>query len=166
MDARGASALREACGDADICPFTTVPVVYSEDAAVQWIERQRARAAAGTGIVLAIIPTGKQEPVGMIGLFGIDRPEPIARFGYWLIARARGRGLAIDAARALGRWAFACLGVEALLIDCEPTNQASARVAANLGATLTGSRWMRVGDDEVELNRYRLDRIPGDSGVR
>lgn len=103
MDARGASALREACGDADICPFTTVPVVYSEDAAVQWIERQRARAAAGTGIVLAIIPTGKQEPVGMIGLFGIDRPEPIARFGYWLIARARGRGLAIDAARALGQ---------------------------------------------------------------
>jgi [ribosomal protein S5]-alanine N-acetyltransferase len=158
-----ASALREACGDADICRFTTVPVVYSEDAAVQWIERQRVRAAAGTGIVLAIVPTGDPQPVGMIGLFGMNRPEPIARFGYWLIARARGRGLATDAARALSRWAFACLEVEALLIDCEPSNLASARVAAHLGATLSGSRWVRIGDDEVELDRYRLERIPDDS---
>jgi len=130
---RDASALREACGDEDICRFTTVPRAYSEDAAVQWIGRQHAHASAGTAIVLAIIPTGDQEPVGMIGLFGLDRPEAIARFGYWLLARARGRGLAKDAAQALGEWAFACLGIEALVIDCEPTNQASVRVAAHLG---------------------------------
>lgn len=129
-----ASALREARGDADICRFTTVPAVYAVDAAVQWIERQRARAAASAAIVLAIVPTGDQAPVGMVGLFGIDRPEGVARFGYWLIARARGRGLAIDAARALGAWAFASLGVEALVIDCEPANLVlGARSCASRG---------------------------------
>jgi RimJ/RimL family protein N-acetyltransferase len=72
---KDASALREACGDPDICRITTIPVVFSKDAAVHWIERQQARATTGTAIVLAIIPTGGQEPVGMIGLFGLDRPE-------------------------------------------------------------------------------------------
>jgi [ribosomal protein S5]-alanine N-acetyltransferase len=155
-----ASALREACGDEDICRFTTVPRVYSESAAVQWIRRQQAHAIARTAIVLAIVATGGSEPVGMIGLFGLDQPERVARFGYWLIARARGRGLAKHAAQALGDWAFAYLEIEALVIDCEPTNQASARIAAYLGAALTGSRLVRAGGAEVELNRYRLSRMP------
>ncbi len=96
----------------------------------------------------------------MIGLFGLDQPQLVARFGHWLIARARGRGLAKDAARALADWAFACLEIEALVIDCEPTNRASARVAADLGAALTGSRLARAGGAEVELNRHRFGRMP------
>ena len=127
---------------------------------MQWIERQHAHAKPGTAIVLAIVAVGDQTPVGMIGLFGLDRPERVARFGYWLIAPARSRGLVTGAAKELGDWAFACLGIEALVIECEPTNQASARVAARLGARLAGSRWVRVGDHEVELDRYRLDRMP------
>lgn len=155
-----ASALREACGDEDICRFTTVPRVYSEDAAGQWIKRQHAHATAGTAIVLAIIAAGEPGPVGMIGLFGLDRPERVARFGYWLLARMRGRGLAKDAAEVLSDWAFGCLGIEAVVIDCEPANRASARVAAHLGAALTGSRWVRAGGADVELDRYRLERMP------
>jgi RimJ/RimL family protein N-acetyltransferase len=83
------AALREACGDEDICRFTTVPRVYSQAAAMQWIERQHAHSTDGSAIVLAIVPVGRQEPVGMIGLFGLDQPEPVARFGYRLIAQAR-----------------------------------------------------------------------------
>jgi [ribosomal protein S5]-alanine N-acetyltransferase len=154
------SALREAGGDEDICRFTTVPRVYSKDAAIQWIGRQHAHASDGTAIVLALVAPGSQAPVGMIGLFGLDQAEPVARFGYWLIARARGQGLVKDAARALGDWAFACLGIDALIIDCEPINRPSARVAAHLGAALIGSQWVCTGGTEVELHRYRLDRMP------
>ena len=138
--------------------FTTVPRLYSEDAAVQWIGRQHAHASAGTAVVLAIVPDGEHEPGGMVGLFGLDQPGHVARFGYWLIARARGRGLATSAARALGGWAFASLGIEAIAIDCEPGNVASARVGAHLGGTRTGSRRVRVGGAEVELERYTLPR--------
>jgi RimJ/RimL family protein N-acetyltransferase len=155
-----ALALREACGDEDICRFTTVPQVYGQTAAVQWIKRQHAHASAGTAIVLAIIAAGGHDPVGMVGLFGLDQPERIARFGYWLIARARRRGLATCAADALAAWAFVRLGVDAIVIDCEPMNVASARVAEHLSAAFTSSRIVRADGAEVELERYTLTRIP------
>jgi hypothetical protein len=56
--------LREACGDEDICRFTTVPRVYSEEAAVKWIRRQHPHAVTGTAVVLAIIAAGAPEAVG------------------------------------------------------------------------------------------------------
>jgi hypothetical protein len=48
-----AGALREACGDEDICRFTTVPRLYSEGAAMDWIGRQHVHASVGTAVVLA-----------------------------------------------------------------------------------------------------------------
>jgi RimJ/RimL family protein N-acetyltransferase len=151
-----APALRKACGDDDICRFTTVPRVYSHAAAVQWIERVRDRAARGDAIVLAIVPAREPTPVGMVGLFGLDEPGHTARFGYWLIAQARRRGLATSATRALGDWAFSSLALETIFIDREPCNLASARVADRLGATLAGSRRVVVNGSEVELKRHAL----------
>ena len=153
-----AAALREACGDEGICRFTTVPRIYSPHAATQWIRRQLVHAAAGTAIVLVIVRVGDQRPVGMIGLFGLDHGERTARFGYWVIARARRQGLATNAAEALARWAFASLALETIFIDCDPTNAASARVAEHLGATLAGSRLLRADGLEVELERHALTR--------
>jgi RimJ/RimL family protein N-acetyltransferase len=160
------AGLREACGDQEICRFTTVPRIYSEDAAAQWIERQHDHAANGTAIVLAIIPADEQTPVGMSGLFGLDK-ERTARFGYWLVARARGRGLATSAARALVHWAFSSLGLETIFIDREPSNLASHGVAERLGATLAGSRHVSVNGLDVELTRHALaPPPPGNRGVR
>jgi RimJ/RimL family protein N-acetyltransferase len=151
-----AAALRQACGDDDICRFTTVPRVYSDAAAVQWIERQRDHASRGAAIVLAIVPAGERTPVGMVGLFGLDEPGRTARFGYWLIAQARRRGLATSATRALGDWAFSSLALKTIFIDREPSNRASARVADRLGATLAGSRRLLVNGSEVELARHAI----------
>jgi [ribosomal protein S5]-alanine N-acetyltransferase len=150
-----APALRTACGDDEICRFTTVPRVYSRAAAVQWIERVRDRAARGDAIVLAIVPAREPTPVGMVGLFGLDEPGQTARFGYWLIAQARRRGLAT---RALRDWAFSSLALETIFIDREPSNPASARVADRLGATLAGSRRVVVTGSEIELARHALPR--------
>lgn len=151
-----ASALRDACGDEDICRFTTVPRSYSPQAAREWIERQHAHAIRGTAVVLAIVPGDQRQPVGMIGLFGLDQADRSARFGYWLIARARGRGLISSAARELGGWAFATLGLEAIFIDREPANAASARVAERLGAAHAGSRMVRLDGLALELVRHRM----------
>ncbi len=151
-----AAALRKACGDEDICRFTTVPRVYSHSAAAQWIQRQHDHATRGTAIVLAIIPAREPTPVGMVGLFGLDEPGPTARFGYWLITQARRRGLATSATRALGDWAFSSLALETIFIDREPSNLASARVADRLGATLAGSRRVLVNGSEIELARHAL----------
>ena len=153
-----APALREACGDEEICRFTTVPHVYSHDAATQWIQRQEARASDRTAIVLAILSPDFAHPVGMVGLFGLDSPERVARLGYWVIARARRRGLATSAARLLSQWAFASLGLAAIYIDREPTNLASAHVAEQLGATHTGFRTVSVKGLVYKLERHTLVR--------
>lgn len=155
-----AAALREACEDEEICRFTTVPRVYSREAATRWIERQRDHAANGTAIVLAIVPAARQTPAGMVGLFGLDQRPPIARFGYWLMARARRQGLATSAARALSDWAFTFLALETIFIDREPHNLASGRVAERLGATLAGSRHVSVNGTDVELTRHALASPP------
>lgn len=151
-------ALREACGDEAIMRFTTVPRRFSEDAAAAWINRQGQHAERGTAMVLAITGAGERFPVGMAGLFGLDRGDGVARLGYWMLARARGRGIATTAARALTDWAFDHLGLNQVVIDREPANLASAKVAARLGAIEIGARVVEYEGSEVELIRSVVSR--------
>jgi RimJ/RimL family protein N-acetyltransferase len=156
-----APALVEACGDEEICRFTTVPRRFSQEAAGAWIRRQTAHATAGSGIVLALVPAAEAQPVGMIGLFGLDEHERTARLGYWLIPRARGRGLATAGACALARWGFEELALETIYVDREPENAASARVAAKLGTDPVGAREVRLRDGRsVTLIRHALRTAP------
>jgi RimJ/RimL family protein N-acetyltransferase len=69
---RDAAALRYTRGDEEIMRFTTVPAIFTEDAATDWISRQRQRAECGTAVVLAITRAGERAPIGMVGLFGLD----------------------------------------------------------------------------------------------
>jgi len=122
--------------------FTTVPRVFSEEAATEWIDRQRQRAERGTAMVLAILHPEGRVPVGMVGLFGLDQRDRTARLGYWLLSHARGRGLATAAAPGVSAWGFEHLGLEQVVIDREPTNLASGRIAERLarGRSVHASR--------------------------
>lgn len=153
-----AEALRPACGDPDICRFTTVPLSYTVTAAGAWIRRQQAHAHAGTAAVLAVIPARHERPVGMVGLFGLDDLEREARFGYWIISDWRGRGLASAATVLVAGWGFTTLDRSAIHIDREPANHASARVAERLGAVVSGARRVVHDGTEVELIRHTLTR--------
>ena len=151
-----APALGLACGDPEICRFTTVPRHYTIEAARDWIARQQAHARDGTAVVLAIVPLPGDRPVGMVGLFGLAEPSLTARFGYWLVAGSRGQGLAGAAAALVAEWGFTRLRLTAIEIDREPANRASARVAERLGAVITGSRLVQCEGTEVELVRHTL----------
>jgi ribosomal-protein-alanine N-acetyltransferase len=148
--------LEPAFDDADISRFTTVPLAYSLDGAEAWIARQQQRIDDGTAVVLAIELPDRPGPVGMIGVFGLDEPQPEARIGYWVIRAFRGRGLARDAARRLTTWAFDELGLEALHLDIEPQNAASRRVAQHLGARPNGMLCVTDAGRDVTLNRYTI----------
>lgn len=151
-----AEALELACGDQDICRFTTVPDRYTREEAEAWIARQHQRLAAGGAIVLAIVPADSENPVGMVGLFGLDEGTRSARFGYWLIRSFRGRALANAATRLLGRWACQELDVDALLLDVEPDNRASQRIAEALGAQYVGEVEQQHASETVTLMRYSV----------
>jgi ribosomal-protein-alanine N-acetyltransferase len=135
----GAGALDAACGDPQICRFTTVPHRLTLEDARAWVARQPAHASNGTAAALAILPRSGDRPVGMVGLFGLDEPGATARFGYWLVAAWRGRGLARAATTLMAGWGFEHRQLTAIHIDREPDHRASARVAERLGAVLTGS---------------------------
>jgi RimJ/RimL family protein N-acetyltransferase len=58
-------------------------------------------------------------------------------------------------------WAFDHLGLDRVIIDREPTNRASARVAEKLGARETGVRMVEYQGFDVELIRYVVLRPGG-----
>jgi RimJ/RimL family protein N-acetyltransferase len=138
--------------------FTTVPATYTTSAATEWIRRGWDRADRGTAMVLAIVKAGELSPVGMAGLFGLDQGDRTARLGYWVLAHARRSGLAFAAANALTGWGFDRLGLAQVLIDTEPGNLASARIAEKLGATESGAHLVEFRGSEVTLIRYAVHR--------
>lgn len=157
-----AEALEPACRDLEICRFTTVPREYGRDAAERWIQRQHSHLVSGTAIVLAILANPGAPPVGMAGLFGLDRPDRTARFGYWVVAAHRRRGRARGATRLLADWAFSRLGLVTIYIDREPGNVGSARVAESLGAVVTGARSVVLDGERITLVRHELAKAAHD----
>lgn len=153
-----AASLEPACGDPDICRFTTVPQTYTTRAAKDWITRQHTRIADGGAVVLAIEPASTAEPVGMVGVFGLDEAGSAARFGYWLVREYRRCGLASEAVRLLAAWAFDHLAVDALHIDVEPKNEPSQRVAQAVGATRERQLTRHMAGQDVVLDRFTMTR--------
>src|SRR4051812_28108131 len=152
--ASDAAALEPACGDPDICRFTTVPEEFTLEAARAWIARQQAHEREGTALVLAIEQAETRQAVGMVGLFQLGRRDG-PRLGYWLTRERRGRGFAESAVRLLLDWALAQEEVEHVLIDVECPNAASLRLAKRLGATPVGQRVEELADGRtVELDRF------------
>jgi RimJ/RimL family protein N-acetyltransferase len=135
-----APALAPACGEWDVCAFTSVPWTYLEREALAWIERQRQKRAAGTVLALAIQAPDDDRALGNANLAGFDDGSREATIGYWLVPEARGRGLATAAASLLIDWGLRTLGLERIEFAILPENLPSQRVAERAGATPEGIR--------------------------
>lgn len=159
-EAADATSLEAACGDPDICRFTTVPRHYTPDQAESWIRRQHDRIATGSAIVLAIEPTSLRRAVGMIGLFGLDEQPEVGRLGYWVVQSHRRARIATEAVRVLAEWSFEQLGLTALNIDIEPNNEPSRRVAQAVGAIHERQLSRLLDGQSRQLERFTLHRQP------
>ena len=109
-----------------------------------WIERQR---AGVRGPSRAICAAGDDRALGKIALrlpahasaattCAAIAPDdaPAGELSYWLLAAARGRGLAGAAVREMVAWAKAHTGLRSVVLDVEAANGASQRLAVALGA--------------------------------
>ncbi|HBL98974.1 TPA: GNAT family N-acetyltransferase [Candidatus Dependentiae bacterium] len=74
--------------------------------------------------------------VGDIGLVRPDWKIPSVELGYWCRKSAQGCGLMTEAANALTRYAFECLGFKRLVIICDKENCKSSAIAERLGFDL------------------------------
>lgn len=104
--------------------------------------------------------------LGSVSLHSIDRDMGDAEVGYWTVASARGRGVAVRAVLAVCSWAFTDLRLDRIQLFHAVENAASGRVAAKAGFTLEGRlrRSHRYGDgvkhDELLWSRLSDDPDP------
>ena len=98
-----------------------------------FIARQHTRTAGGSGIPLAIAEAGGGRAVGWIGANRPDLANRRADIGYWVLAAARGRGLAARATALFVPWLVETLGLVRVEAVVAPDNHASRRVVEGLG---------------------------------
>jgi RimJ/RimL family protein N-acetyltransferase len=151
--------VRQAAADPLIPSISSIPRQYSDDAGRGFIQRQHARSTEGDGYSFVI--AGAAEPttgIGSIGLWLRDIDSGRASIGYWLIASARGHGLAAEALRAIVSFAFGELRIPRLHLFVEPWNIASARTAEAAGfgreAALRG--WERIDGEQHDVECFAL----------
>jgi [ribosomal protein S5]-alanine N-acetyltransferase len=155
------SLVRQAASDPLIPSISSVPRTYSDDAGRAFIERQHARDAEGDGYSFVIAPEAEPTTgIGSIGLWLQEIESGRASIGYWLVAHARGRGLAASALRGVVSFAFGQLSIPRLHLFVEPWNVASARTAEAAGfsreARLRG--WERIDGEQHDADCFALLR--------
>jgi [ribosomal protein S5]-alanine N-acetyltransferase len=119
--------VQEASTDPRIPEWTTVPAAFTEGEGLAFIRRQWGRLDSGEGISLALADAATNEAVGLIAAMLHPRRAGVAEIGYWVIPRARGRGLATRAIRLASAWALSDAGLARVEALVEPENSVSQR---------------------------------------
>jgi len=149
----------QAAGRDPLIPLITAVPAYGDAAqCAGFLRRQWPRAVDGVGWSFVIEHDGAA--VGHIGLWPQPRDRERASIGYWLLAEARGDGLAVRALDILVSWAWAAVDLDRLELYVEPWNIASTRTAERVGFTAEGPlrRWERVGHHRRDMIMYALLR--------
>jgi RimJ/RimL family protein N-acetyltransferase len=153
--------VEEASRDPSIPEGTTVPARFAPADGLAWIERQWQRADNAEGLSLAIADAGSGDALGAAVL--LFRRQPLtAEIGYWLIPRARGRGLGSRAVALLARWAVTeaqLARVEALVV---PDNIASQRVLEKAGFRREGHLRSYLVFDRGRADAFIYSLLPSD----
>lgn len=84
------------------------------------------------GRVAVRLPQFASEAVRCAAVRQSDRPA--GELSYWLLPRARGRGIALAAVRMMVASVVAGMGLRSLVLDIEAGNAASLRLAERVGA--------------------------------
>lgn len=129
-------AVFDACQDAAIRRYTTVPSPYERRDAEEFIDRVAKNWADGVEQTWAI--RDGDVLAGMIGLY--RQGTGAAELGYWMAPASRERGFGTEAARAVVDWAFSRegLGLERIEWRAVVGNLGSGRIARSLGFRYEG----------------------------
>jgi ribosomal-protein-alanine N-acetyltransferase len=155
--------VEEASRDPRIPEGTTVPASFTVAEGLAWIERQWGRADKGEGLSLAIADAGSDDALGTVVLTFRRQPGTV-EIGYWVVERARGRGLASRAVALLARWALTDAGLARVEALVEPHNTASQRVLESIGFRREGHLRSYLVLDERRADALIYSLLPSDLG--
>ena len=130
-----ADDLVELCRDPEIARWTRVPAAYGPADARAYLMSRYESTHAGLSAPFAITETDGGALVGSISLMRFHWAHRRGEVGYWLGARARGRGHATRAVGLVCAWGFRALALERIDLLAATGNPASQRVAQRAGFT-------------------------------
>ncbi|SEK49729.1 GNAT family N-acetyltransferase [Streptacidiphilus jiangxiensis] len=111
-----------------------LPHPYTLDDATAWCSRTaHALRESGDCIHFALADPATDRLLGTIGLRRTSWRARTTEVGYWVAPWARGRGVAAEAARVVGRWALCTQGFERVELRAATGNIASRRSAERAG---------------------------------
>jgi RimJ/RimL family protein N-acetyltransferase len=148
-------AITAACQDPEIPRWTFVPSPYTRADAEAYFAHSTEEAAAGRAINLLAVDA-QDRLLGSFGLMELDREPGYGEIGYWVVAEARGRGVATHGLRMLADWAREELGLTTIDVLPHKDNAPSRRVAEKAGFRDTGELVgsPRAGLDDAIYARY------------
>lgn len=111
---------------------------YDLDRARGWIDHCERQHEVDLEHHFGIFATNDGALLGGVGLNQRSIVNRSAHMGYWVADAARGRGVAVAAARQAARFGFERLALVRVAILVQPANRASLRVAIKLGAVCEG----------------------------
>lgn len=123
-------AISAASHDPETQRWLTDPPMDAEARAAS-MERVAEAFRTGRSAPLVIADHENDAPIGLINLQ--FRDDHVATIAYSVFPAHRGRGVAPRAVRLMSQWAFGHLGVTELLLEIDPQNVASVRVAEKCG---------------------------------
>lgn len=135
---------------------------YARSDSATWVAHCQRTWSTGLGYHLGIFDAASGALLGGVGFSHVNSTRRSANLGYWVADAARGREVAVAAARLAAAWAFEQLGLQRIEILVQPENTASLRVAVKLGAVCEGiaRNGIIVDDEPHEAIVHSL--VPGD----
>jgi [ribosomal protein S5]-alanine N-acetyltransferase len=113
----------------------------------------------GDPFALAIVRREDQRLIGSCGFVSLADARRSAEIGYWLGKPYWGQGYAVEAARALVRFAFEQMNLERVEARCFVENRAGQRVIEKLGMKFEGTdRGEMIKGKYSELRVYGICR--------
>jgi RimJ/RimL family protein N-acetyltransferase len=150
-------AVAEACQDAEIARWTSVPENYSEADARAFLLYRHDALLAGSTAPFAIV-SERDQLLGSVAVMRIDWDHGRGEAGYWLARWARGRGHATRALGLICSWGFATLGLGRLELFAATGNLPSQRVAERVGFVREGvlRGYMSGKDGQQDMVAYGM----------
>lgn len=135
---------------------------YDLAAARDWIAHCERMRATDDEHHFGVFDTDTDAVLGGVGLNHRIHAYRSAHMGYWVADAARGRGVAVAAARQAAEFGFDRLGLQRISILVQPDNLASLRVAIKLGAVCEGIARDAIVFDGVACDAVVFSLLPRD----
>lgn len=130
-----APELEKAWMDPEILSGSVAPENRSLRDARKWISRTDIRRRAGLALDLVIADAAGDSLLGEVSLYRFDKMRRAAEMSWWLVAAARGQGMATRAVNLLAGWALDGR-LTAVLAEIKTVNVKSLDLAARCGFDL------------------------------